>query len=78
MNAGNNGEPSNADLMRVIQSMSLDIGNEMKNLAEEVKQLRFDTDAKFAENRAEMNRVNQALAKIDRRLRKLEERKETQ
>lgn len=53
----NNGEPSNADLMRAMQSMSLDIcnrmstlGSRMEDCAEEVKQLRLDVDGKFAAN----------------------------
>lgn len=73
-----NGQPTNEEIFKAIQSMSLDIGSKMEDLAGEVKQLRLNTDAKFADNRAEMNRINNSLTKIDRRLRKLEERKGTQ
>ncbi len=81
--SANNGSPSNADLMRAIQSMANEIAKEIEDLKKDVIQLRLDTNAKIDEIRADISRDRSQWHKswvaMERRVDKLEEQaKETQ
>lgn len=81
--SADNGNPSNADLMRAIQSMANEIGDEIEDLKKDVIQLRLDTNAKIDSLRADLakdrSEWHKAYTTMYRRIRNLEEQaKETQ